>query len=78
MNEVLRKLNEGDGEIDGCRVAPAELGALVKLIGDGTISGRIAKEVFEKMWNSGEGPRAIVEREGLRPALGRGPPFRPS
>ena len=65
MNEVLRKLNEGDGEIDGCRVAPAELGALVKLIGDGTISGRIAKEVFEKMWNSGEGPRAIVEREGL-------------
>jgi len=65
MNEVLRKLNEGDGEIDGCRVAPAELGALVKLIGGGTISGKIAKEVFEKMWTSGEGARAIVEREGL-------------
>ena len=65
MNEILRKLNEGDGEIDGCRVAPAELGALVKLISDGTISGKIAKEVFEKMWTSGEGPRAIVEREGL-------------
>ena len=65
MNEVLRKLNEGHGAIDDCRVAPAELGTLVELIGDGTVSGKIAKEVFEKMWTSGEGPRAIVEREGL-------------
>ncbi|MGD8897887.1 MAG: Asp-tRNA(Asn)/Glu-tRNA(Gln) amidotransferase GatCAB subunit B, partial [Acidobacteriota bacterium] len=31
----------------------------------GTISGKIAKDVFEKMWTSGEGPQAIVEREGL-------------
>jgi len=65
MNEVLRKLNEGHGAIEDCRIAPAELGTLVKLIGDGTISGKIAKEVFEKMWTSGEGPRTIVEREGL-------------
>ena len=65
MNEVLRKLNEGHGEIDESKVAPAELGTLVKLIGGSTISGKIAKEVFEKMWTSGEGARAIVEREGL-------------
>ena len=65
MNEVLRKLKEGDGDIDACRIAPGDLSGLVKLIGDGTISGKIAKDVFEKMWASGEGPRAIVEREGL-------------
>jgi aspartyl-tRNA(Asn)/glutamyl-tRNA(Gln) amidotransferase subunit B len=65
MNEVLRKLKEGDGDIDACRIAPGDLSGLLKLIGDGTISGKIAKDVFEKMWASGEGPRAIVEREGL-------------
>jgi aspartyl-tRNA(Asn)/glutamyl-tRNA(Gln) amidotransferase subunit B len=65
MNDVLRKLKEDDAEIDACRVTPASLGQLVKLIDDGTISGKIAKDVFEKMWASGEGPQAIVEREGL-------------
>ena len=38
---------------------------LLGLIVDKTISGKIAKEVFEKMWHSGEGPKAIVEKEGL-------------
>jgi aspartyl-tRNA(Asn)/glutamyl-tRNA(Gln) amidotransferase subunit B len=65
MNDVLRKLKEDDAEIDACRVTPASLGQLVKLIDDGTISGKIAKDVFERMWASGEGPQAIVEREGL-------------
>jgi aspartyl-tRNA(Asn)/glutamyl-tRNA(Gln) amidotransferase subunit B len=65
MNDVLRKLKEDDAEIEECRVTPASLAQLVKLIEDGTISGKIAKDVFEKMWTSGEGPQAIVEREGL-------------
>jgi aspartyl-tRNA(Asn)/glutamyl-tRNA(Gln) amidotransferase subunit B len=65
MNDVLRKLKEDDAEIGECRVNPASLGQLVKLIAEGTISGKIAKDVFEKMWTSGEGPQAIVEREGL-------------
>jgi aspartyl-tRNA(Asn)/glutamyl-tRNA(Gln) amidotransferase subunit B len=65
MNDVLRKLKEDDAEIDECRVSAASLGRLVKLIEDGTISGKIAREVFEKMWASGEGPQVIVEREGL-------------
>jgi aspartyl-tRNA(Asn)/glutamyl-tRNA(Gln) amidotransferase subunit B len=65
MNDVLRKLKEDDVELEGCRVTPAGLGQLVKLIAAGTISGKIAKDVFEKMWASGEDPQTIVEREGL-------------
>jgi aspartyl-tRNA(Asn)/glutamyl-tRNA(Gln) amidotransferase subunit B len=65
MNDVLRKLKEDDAEIEVCRVSPASLGQLLKLIAAGTISGKIAKDVFEKMWASGEDPQAIVERDGL-------------
>jgi aspartyl-tRNA(Asn)/glutamyl-tRNA(Gln) amidotransferase subunit B len=65
MNDVLRKLKEDDTGIDGCRVSAASLGQLVRLIAGGTISGKIAKDVFEKMWASGDAPQAIVEREGL-------------
>jgi aspartyl-tRNA(Asn)/glutamyl-tRNA(Gln) amidotransferase subunit B len=65
MNDVLRKLKEDDADIGDCRVAPASLARLVALIREGTISGKIAKDVFEKMWASGERPQAIVEREGL-------------
>ena len=44
---------------------PAHLAALIRLLDAGTISGRTAKDVFEKMWTTGEPPQAIVEREGL-------------
>jgi aspartyl-tRNA(Asn)/glutamyl-tRNA(Gln) amidotransferase subunit B len=65
MNDVLRKLKEDDVDLEACRVAPRDLGELVSLIEKGAISGTIGKQVFEKMWESGEGPGAIVEREGL-------------
>jgi len=66
MSELLRDL-PGDDEraIAGCPIPPAHLGRLVRLIDDGTISGKIAKDVFEKMRRSGEAPQVIVEREGL-------------
>ena len=65
MNEVLRKLKEDDVGLEACGVTPQGLGELVGLIEKSTISGTIAKNVFEKMWASGEGPGTIVEREGL-------------
>jgi aspartyl-tRNA(Asn)/glutamyl-tRNA(Gln) amidotransferase subunit B len=65
MNEVLRKLKEDDTDLEECPVTAAALGGLVTLIEKGTISGKIAKDVFEKMWTSGEAAGAIVEREGL-------------
>jgi aspartyl-tRNA(Asn)/glutamyl-tRNA(Gln) amidotransferase subunit B len=69
MTEVLRKLKQrsGDEELPfaDIPVSPTRLAELIRLIDAGTISGKIAKDVFERMWTSGEPPRAIVEREGL-------------
>jgi aspartyl-tRNA(Asn)/glutamyl-tRNA(Gln) amidotransferase subunit B len=65
MTEVMRKLKEDDRPLASSPVPPGRLAELVALIDKGTITGKIAKDVFEKMWTSGEGARAIVEREGL-------------
>jgi len=66
MTELLRELG-GDDEAALARspIAPAALAALVRLIDDGTISGRIAKDVFARMLAGGGDPEAIVRREGL-------------
>ena len=65
MNEVLRKLKVDDKPLGECKVRPEGLAEMIRLIDGGTISGKIAKDVFEKMWAEGDGPGAIVEREGL-------------
>jgi aspartyl-tRNA(Asn)/glutamyl-tRNA(Gln) amidotransferase subunit B len=65
MTEVLRKLKEDDRGPASCPVKPESLARLVKLIDAGTVSGRTAKDVFEKMWATGEEADTIVEREGL-------------
>jgi aspartyl-tRNA(Asn)/glutamyl-tRNA(Gln) amidotransferase subunit B len=65
MTEVLRKLKEDERPLPRCPVTPDRLGDLVRLIDEGAISGRIAKDVFEQMWSTGAAPRAIVERQGL-------------
>ncbi len=65
MNEVLAQINEQGGTLAACQVAPAHLGALIGLVDAGTISGKTAKDVFARMWASGEEPAAIVAREGL-------------
>jgi aspartyl-tRNA(Asn)/glutamyl-tRNA(Gln) amidotransferase subunit B len=66
MTELLRVLG-GDDESAIARspVSSAHLASLVRLIDDGTISGRIAKDVFARMVERGEDPAAIVRREGL-------------
>jgi aspartyl-tRNA(Asn)/glutamyl-tRNA(Gln) amidotransferase subunit B len=46
-------------------VVPAHLAEMINMIVDGTISGKIAKDVFEEMLKTKEPPRAIVERKGL-------------
>jgi aspartyl-tRNA(Asn)/glutamyl-tRNA(Gln) amidotransferase subunit B len=65
MTEVLRKLKDDERGLAACPVGPAALAGLVRLVDAGTISGKIAKDVFERMWATGEEPAAIVEREGL-------------
>jgi aspartyl-tRNA(Asn)/glutamyl-tRNA(Gln) amidotransferase subunit B len=66
LNELLREL-PGDDEraVAACPIPPGNLAWLITLIEDGTISGKIAKDVFEKMYRSGEDARSIVSREGL-------------
>jgi aspartyl-tRNA(Asn)/glutamyl-tRNA(Gln) amidotransferase subunit B len=65
MTEVLRKLKDDERTLAASPVGPAALAGLVRLIDSGTISGKIAKDVFERMWAAGEEASAIVEREGL-------------
>jgi aspartyl-tRNA(Asn)/glutamyl-tRNA(Gln) amidotransferase subunit B len=64
-NEVLRVLNERKIEIADYRVTPAMLARLIRLLDDGTIGGKAAKEIFDDMSESGEGADVIVERKGL-------------
>ena len=59
-------LNRDNLEIDASRVGPAQLAGLVGRIADQTISGKIAKDVFEAMWVSGRDADAIIEEKGLR------------
>jgi aspartyl-tRNA(Asn)/glutamyl-tRNA(Gln) amidotransferase subunit B len=66
LNELLRELPRDDeSAVAACPIPPGNLASLITLIEDGTISGKIAKDVFEKMYRSGEDARTIVSREGL-------------
>jgi aspartyl-tRNA(Asn)/glutamyl-tRNA(Gln) amidotransferase subunit B len=66
MGDLFGTLNKKGLGIEASPVAPDRLGALIDLIADGTISGRIAKDVFAEMVETGEAPGAIVEAKGLR------------
>jgi aspartyl-tRNA(Asn)/glutamyl-tRNA(Gln) amidotransferase subunit B len=64
--ELFGALNKAGKELSETPVSAESLGKLIDLIADGTISGRIAKDVFAKMLEGGGDPAAIVEKEGLR------------
>jgi aspartyl-tRNA(Asn)/glutamyl-tRNA(Gln) amidotransferase subunit B len=64
--DLFGALNKKGLGIEESPVAAAQLGALIDLIADGTISGRIAKDVFAEMVETGGDPAAIVEAKGLR------------
>jgi len=65
MSDVLRKLKESQVAEDAFPVTPEALGALIELVEQGKVSGKMAREVFEKMYGSGEPAAKIIEREGL-------------
>jgi aspartyl-tRNA(Asn)/glutamyl-tRNA(Gln) amidotransferase subunit B len=64
--DLFAALNRLGVGIEQSPVSPGQLGALIDLIADGTISGRLAKDVFAEMVATGADPAAIVEQKGLR------------
>jgi aspartyl-tRNA(Asn)/glutamyl-tRNA(Gln) amidotransferase subunit B len=65
MGEVLRALKAHGIGIEAAKVGPEALGALIRLVDDGTVSHTVAKTVFEQMWATGRSAVEIVERQGL-------------
>jgi aspartyl-tRNA(Asn)/glutamyl-tRNA(Gln) amidotransferase subunit B len=64
--DLFGALNKADCDVADSPIAAADLGALIDLIADDTISGRIAKDVFDEMFKTGRAPGKIVEEKGLR------------
>jgi aspartyl-tRNA(Asn)/glutamyl-tRNA(Gln) amidotransferase subunit B len=65
MGDLMRRLKEKEMETDAIPFPPLNLAKLVTLIDKGTISGTIAKKVFDKMFDTGKDPEVIVKEEGL-------------
>jgi aspartyl-tRNA(Asn)/glutamyl-tRNA(Gln) amidotransferase subunit B len=66
INELFGRLNKEGREISASPVNAEQLGIILDLLADGTISGKIAKELFELVWIEGGDPRAIVDARGLK------------
>ena len=66
MGELAARLNEANLDIAQSRVGAAQLAGLLVRISDETISGKIAKQVFEVLWNEGGDADAVIDRLGLR------------
>ncbi len=66
MGEVLGALKEKGLKIDECPVSPELLAGILKRIDDNTISGKIAKTVFEEVWQTGKTADQIIEEKGLK------------
>ena len=66
IGDLTAALNRADLEIGDSRVGAADLGTLLDRIESGTISGKIAKDVFEAVWNGEGGVDEVIERRGLR------------
>jgi aspartyl-tRNA(Asn)/glutamyl-tRNA(Gln) amidotransferase subunit B len=66
INELFGRLNKEGRDIATSPVSATQLGTIVDLIGEGTISGKIAKDLFEIVWQEGGDPRALVETRGMK------------
>jgi aspartyl-tRNA(Asn)/glutamyl-tRNA(Gln) amidotransferase subunit B len=66
INELFGRLNKEGRDISASPVSAVQLAAIVDLIGEGTISGKIAKDLFEIVWQEGGDPRVLVETRGMK------------
>jgi len=72
MGDLLRELKRDEKEIDQSLLTPSHLAEMLSMIKEGTISGKIAKDVFEEMYRSGERPAKIVKDKGWTQILDTG------
>ena len=66
INELFGRLNKGSKTVMTSPVSAQQLGAIVDLISAGTISGKLAKDLFEIVWSEGGDPNSIVEQRGMK------------
>jgi aspartyl-tRNA(Asn)/glutamyl-tRNA(Gln) amidotransferase subunit B len=66
INELFGRLNKESLSIAASPVSASQLAAIIDLIGEGTISGKIAKDLFEIVWTEGGDPRVLVETRGMK------------
>jgi aspartyl-tRNA(Asn)/glutamyl-tRNA(Gln) amidotransferase subunit B len=66
INELFGRLNKEGREMSASPVSAEQLAAILDLIGEGTISGKIAKDLFEIVWTEGGDPKALVEARGMK------------
>jgi aspartyl-tRNA(Asn)/glutamyl-tRNA(Gln) amidotransferase subunit B len=66
INELFGRLNKEGKDIEASPISAAQLGAIIDLIGESLISGKIAKDLFEIVWSEGGDPRELVETRGLK------------
>ncbi len=66
INELFGRLNKEGKDIAAAPISAAQLGAILDLIADRTISGKIAKDLFEIVWSEGGDPRSVVEQRGMK------------
>jgi aspartyl-tRNA(Asn)/glutamyl-tRNA(Gln) amidotransferase subunit B len=66
INELFGRLNKEGQAIGTSPVSAEQLAAIIDLISDGTISGKIAKDVFEIVWSEGGDPRVLVDSRGMK------------
>ena len=65
MGDVLRFLNEDKKDIKDCPIFPRSLADMINLIEDGTISGKMAKDIVVEMYRTGKQPQTIIEEKGM-------------
>jgi aspartyl-tRNA(Asn)/glutamyl-tRNA(Gln) amidotransferase subunit B len=66
INELFGRLNKEGKTIEASPIDATQVGSILDLVADGTISGKIAKDLFEIVWSEGGDPREIVEKRGMK------------
>ena len=66
LGDVFGRMNKEDVSLDAMPVAAAELGTLIKRVDDGTLSGKLGKQVFDALWSGEKDVDAIIEARGLK------------